>query len=334
MNIEEILESITALPSAVGQQREAQRLHGNRVYIALGPDGRPELFLRGSKSSFGTLLPSRVSEWGSFRTAPSNELLPALVIRTSATESGKRIMAHVAYEAVRVLDQEPSTPNDALARALAPFLRLVMHTLLLSEQEQVGLVGELQFLLELLESCSGLDNMAAALDSWKGPDMALRDFFRDGHAVEVKASSSGTQHDVGMEQLVSASTEERLFLCSVQVRRDSSAPVKLPHIVSRVEAALRDQDLIERFHDYLNRYGTSGYHQSQAGTYLLEPGFFVERATIRRIDSASGILRRSSFVDGGPPSSVSRIRYHLDASSIPLARRVERARLFQALTSG
>ncbi|MHA3793034.1 PD-(D/E)XK motif protein [Sphingomonas sp. YL-JM2C] len=84
---------------------------------------------------------------------------------------------------------EGATDNhDALSRAIRRTMR--WHHLLrggktglLSLEEQRGLLGELQFLKRLID----LIGPRAAIEAWKGPSGASKDFELDGCLVEVKA---------------------------------------------------------------------------------------------------------------------------------------------------
>ena len=84
--------------------------------------------------------------------------------------------------------EQGSDNRDALNRAIRRTLR--WHHLLrggkgglLSLEEQRGLLGELQFLQHLI----GLIGPRAAIEAWKGPIGASKDFELEGCLVEVKA---------------------------------------------------------------------------------------------------------------------------------------------------
>ena len=257
LTIEEIVDLLETLPSASGDMRHASALHGDRAYLARGPGDVPELFLRVDSSSFGEVDNTRAIEWGHYQVTTGSAPLPALVLRTRASADGRRLMAHVAYEVTRLLQQYPSISNALLIERIQPFLRLVSTNALLSPEEQIGLMGELQLLHEILVECDDVGLRTNALISWVGPSAARRDFFTNGIGIEVK-SSSGQRHRVGMDQLLPSDDDDDLYLCSVKVRRDHSAPLRLPEQVGRVEAALLNPPLIEQFHSRLRNYGSLG----------------------------------------------------------------------------
>jgi hypothetical protein len=236
-----------------------------------------------------------------------------------------------------VLYDDPALSNTALVERLRPFLALVLQTALLSERQQTGLMAELLFLHGLLSRVQGNpEGQRRAVSAWVGPTGSRRDFFAEGVAVEVKASASGTQHDVGMAQLLPSDEEleDHVYLGSVRLQRDRSAPLKLPEQVRRVEEALDADAGVQVLREKLAAYGECGYDASLASQYRLEPGYFAEMPKLRRIDASTPILRPSSFLNGQPPEAVSGIRYTLDVSAIAPLTREQEDQVFFALVGG
>lgn len=314
-SVERLVEVIRNVPRATAEVRQAELLVPQRLWIAADSSGRPELFIRGARTSFGTMDFNPLLSWDSYQIADSGEPLPACVVRAASGPPGHRLMAHIAYEAVRLLGESPGLSNLALVEQLRPFLRLGVGQPLLTSEEQTGLVGELQLLAELLQLCSDEHARARALETWVGPQGGLRDFFANGIAIEVKASAD-LRHRVGFEQILPR-PEEALYLASVRVRRDASASLTLPDLVDRTAERL-DDHLVPDFEARLASYGSVGYRTDGSGAYRSASGFFVDAAELRQIDNASPILRRESFSPGHPSPAVSAISYALDVSGIPL----------------
>ena len=89
--------------------------------------------------------------------------------------------------------------KEALARFLLRtrrwhYLLRSGRTMSLSVEEQRGLVGELAFLKELSSSLGA----ESAIDTWKGPYGAAKDFEFMGVAVEVKARRTGSKPLIGI----------------------------------------------------------------------------------------------------------------------------------------
>ncbi len=330
--LEGIVREIATLPVAEGERRLASAVWPDRLYLALGPTGQPELFFRGSRESFEGVAFGRALAWGDYEMAESEAPLPALVVRTAATRNGRRLMAHIAYEARRCLEEDPVIDNVELIHRLRSFLLLALQDQVLSAEEQVGLMGELQLLHEILEEgTTTTAERAEGLSSWCGPEATRRDYYKRAIAVEVKASRSGERHRVGLEQLLRRSGDERLFLCSVRIRRDGSAPLRLARKIEAIEQALGDGELVEILREKLGVYGSCGYRVDDRPLYELEAGFFVERTVMREIGDSTPILRPESFRPGQPPATVGEISYLLDVRGVPAVTRDVRAWVFARL---
>lgn len=330
-SIEELVNQAAALQAADGLDRNALELISDRLYLAISPKREPELFIRGTRESFPSIDGDRILTWGEYRLRGSGTNLPALVVRTAEGSGGQRLIAHVAYEANRLLEANPIMTNAALIEALHPFLRLVVARSLLSPTDQIGLTGELIVLSELLALAVSESQRRAALGGWTGPQGGRRDFYFDGLAsIEVK-SGPGNSFSVGLDQLLPVAGDGDLFLGTVQVRRDGSAPLKLPDVVTRVENLLGLPELVEAFRYKLRRVGELGYNPLLAGEYRLEPGFFVEPVDLRRLHDSNAILRKGSFREGEPPASVSQIHYSLDVSGMPQLSQLEKKAMLTAM---
>lgn len=139
------------------------------------------------------------------------------------------------------------TGADALARAIRRTLR--WHHLLrggrvdlLTTEEQRGLVGELHLLSHLCE----MIGPRAAIEAWKGPEGAVKDFELDGCLIEVKARRGAARPHIQIsseDQL--ADVEGARFFLRVY---DVDAAVKpagmtLTDHVRAVEETFRNADM-------------------------------------------------------------------------------------------
>lgn len=137
----------------------------------------------------------------------------ALVILLREPEQGE-LFATLCRDIVRAAEAA-STSEDALARTIRRALR--WHHLLrggraglLSIEEQRGLVGELHFLQHLCE----VIGPRAAIEAWKGPEGAAKDFELDGCLVEVKARRGAARPyvQISSEDQLADVPGQRLFL--------------------------------------------------------------------------------------------------------------------------
>jgi hypothetical protein len=151
----------------------------------------------------------------------------ALVILLKDGEQ-RELFAGLCEDIVRA-SEAASENQDALVRAIRRTTR--WHHLLrggradlLSLDEQRGLLGELQFLMRLV----GLIGPRAAIEAWRGPAGASKDFELDCILVEVKARRGAARPHVQIssEDQLSDVPGTRLFL-----------------VVSAIDAAIKPNGL-------------------------------------------------------------------------------------------
>ena len=108
---------------------------------------------------------------------------------------------------------------------------------LLSREEQIGLFGEMWFMLLWLMPAVGEE---AAVKCWRGPWGSRHDFEAMGVAVEVKStcSSDGLHIVNGVEQLLAPQSGDLYFL-SLKLREEQSSTHHLPSLVARARELLQ-----------------------------------------------------------------------------------------------
>ena len=190
-DVESLVAEINSLPKSPGQARDAVTLVSERLHLAKASDGSVELFIEGSRESFGRAAVGLALEFGEYQELKESREFSALLIRSSSAEPSVRPMAHVAYEALRGLQAEPDISNENLLGLLAPYLGLVIDRELLSVEQQLGLLGELMFMTEIMNRADEIGVEAGtAIRSWTGWDSASRDFAGVNVAVEAKVTRS------------------------------------------------------------------------------------------------------------------------------------------------
>lgn len=327
--IEEIVESFGRIPPARGNRWNVLELVPNRLHLTRSEDGLFALFLEGDKSSFGPLpaIPA-VQHSDEVIGLPAGRQFSALRLVGSEQANGNRVLAHIAYEICWRLAFEPRPANDELLRAIGWLLVLLgVGTSAMTDERQKGLIGECIFLRMLLLRCQErrLSNLTA-LNAWTGYDNAKRDFYSVGVAVEVKTTASnGRLHQINsMDQLAPQSPDEDVYLFSVGIRQDPTAPRKITQYVADVEALLIDvsgnQDLtaLEYFRSKLSSYGFNWTHKEiyeRMDGFLaphLPPALFREKE-LRR-------LNLSDFVGGRIPETVRSLAYLLEVMAPPMSQ--------------
>ena len=153
--------------------------------------------------------------------------------------------------------------------------------LLMSEERQQGLYGELLFLSECLDS-QGLE----AVSHWAGSEDETHDFYFGSHAVEVKTTSAQAPyfaHISSEYQLDNSDIPGKLFLRFYALRRSYSGGEKLPERIAAIRNRLsEDLSVLQKFNEKLKKYGyfdeaadsyTAGYHQRDLYCFAVECGF-------------------------------------------------------------
>ncbi len=94
-----------------------------------------------------------------------------------------------AFLAEELLRQGVSASLANSFAATEPLIEMMLRRLGLSDNELLGLLGELRFLDVLFTSATDMRERAIALDSWRGHERGARDFFRGNCSVEVKTTT-------------------------------------------------------------------------------------------------------------------------------------------------
>lgn len=153
--------------------------------------------------------------------------------------------------------------------------------LLMSEERQQGLYGELLFLSESLDS-QGLE----AVSHWAGSDDETHDFYFGAHAVEVKTTSTQAPYFASISseyQLDNGDIPGDLFLRFYALRRSRSGGEKLSERIAAIRSRLcEDAAVLRKFDEKLKKYGyfdeaadsyTIGYYQRDHYCFGVENGF-------------------------------------------------------------
>jgi hypothetical protein len=174
----------------------------------------------------------------------------------------------------------------------------------MSEQEVMGLIGELLFLQKYLIPKMGADS---ALDSWTGPEKLHKDFSFDSEWYEVKTVSFG-------KESVKISSAEQLdgdtvgYLCVYELERMSANfnGIRVNQLVKDIISELDSAQQRELFMDKLNLYG---FDFSQEYDQLV---FVVKNYTVYMVDSDNFPRIRKNVL----PDAICKISYEIQLSKI------------------
>ena len=159
----------------------------------------------------------------------------------------------------------------------------------LGPSAEIGLVGELRFLQELLNFGVA---PPVAVDGWRGPLDELHDFVLGAGAIEVKATTASGEFpaNVGSLDQLDDSLVSPLFLAAVRLVLSSSGQT-LPQIVAAVADRLAgDVAVRARFHDLVLHAGVLDAAQHRyvrqfapAGTVIFRVGGEFPRLMRRNV---------------------------------------------------
>jgi hypothetical protein len=328
-SLESIVGWLEGLPLAIGDNWSIHTLVPDRLHLSRAGSGGYAIFIEGPQDSFGSLPPYHGIEYSdSILAFPSRRELRALKLQSADERIGNRVIAHIAYELNRRLDLSPDESGEELMRSVEWILMLLGEgEKILSPERRLGLIGECLLMRTLLRlgRVNGI-GPETVLDRWWGYSPSHRDFSAMGVSIEVKTTVHNTRtHRMGIEQLEPQSGTEMVYLCSLGLKTDPSAPKKLPDFVLDVEAEMLSPATgqpnafaVERFRSDLAKYG---YDSQMADVYRSGPGYLAPHLALELFPERNlGRLRQSSFVGGTPPSSVSAITFDLTVDSSPVAQ--------------
>lgn len=153
--------------------------------------------------------------------------------------------------------------------------------LLMSEERQQGLYGELLFLDECLD-----EQGTVAVLHWAGSEDETHDFYFGPHAVEVKTTSTQAPYFARISseyQLDKNDIPGKLFLRFYALRKSQSNGEKLSERILAIREKLsKDVANLQKFNEKLNKYGyfdevadnyTAGYYERDHYCFAVERDF-------------------------------------------------------------
>jgi len=328
LNIEQIIEKFGTVAPAQGQRWNVEEIVPLRLHLTRSEDGHFGIFLEGNLQSFGTLPPfAELQHSDDVRDLTTDRRFSALKIRCGRELNSSRILAHITYELCWRLTADGAVTNATLIAEVNWLLSLIgKQKMTMLPERQKGLVGECMLLRMLLLRChtQGLD-VQHALNVWAGHEASKRDFYRTGLAIESKATANRTRlhHISSLDQLLPQDEDEEVFLFSVGIRQDATAPKKLTHFIAEIESLLVDpsgNSNIDALCDFRRKVSNYGFDHSLSDLYEREPGFLAPHlspALFRGV--ALRALTASDFVGGRPPETVRSVSYSLEVMAEPLS---------------
>ncbi|GAA1979982.1 hypothetical protein GCM10009817_20820 [Terrabacter lapilli] len=215
------------------------------------------------------------------------------------------VFEHLVADVVERVVSDPTSPGRSCLEAMHEW-RDLMRTAgdAVSREVALGLAGELEALRLL-----GVQDPAAALGSWTGPERSTHDFSASGRRLEVKTTSSVDGQFVrvsNLDQLDPSTAAGGLHLLVVHCAPDDSAPSLDDRIRALVYAGFSRTALIKA----VAKWG-----------YVFESGQRAQRFIVRSLrlwsvdDHFPGL--RASDIPTGRRAAISRVTYELSLAAAP-----------------
>lgn len=185
----------------------------------------------------------------------------------------------LAREIAIKADAKQSRPAARLiSRLFGAWEELLRRRRSLSHDEQLGLWGELWFLLKA-------PNIDRAIASWRGPTGEVIDFVGGGIGVECKTTMRKLEHHFSQNQVERALGDLPIYLLSVWVDRDDVGGRTLNEMIDDVAKVCGDTSALEKLIMQV------GYSREDAVLYnhrwrVLEAPLWFDQASIPRVRAA------------------------------------------------
>ncbi len=176
-----------------------------------------------------------------------------------------------------------------------------------SAEREAGLWAELWFIAHAVD----VDRLVAG---WRGPEGDSTDFFVDGRAVDIKASTTRHQHHVSATQVGAPTGDHPAYLLSVWLKSDPLARWSVAGLVDEIVERTTQPALV------VTKVRRAGFSLSERALFgqrfaiLTEPGWYPT-ASVPRVRSA----------DPG----VSQLRYRIDLGKSPPCAEADARSLWQ-----
>lgn len=226
-------------------------------------------------------------------------------------ESGSiELFADMVVDVAGAMDSVAGENEDFLLRTMLgrvrswqDFMRTGAHAL--SPEAEIGLIGELVFLLSLLET-----NIPAshAVEAWAGPLDGIQDFEIGTGAIEIKAtlSSSGFPAKIGSLEQLDDSFRQPLFVAAARFSQRNSGK-SLPEFVQILRSKIRSDMEAERV--FTEKLRLAGYFDEHSGRYPRR--FSLE--DMRVVEVGDKFPR---LISGNVPDGIRWVMYEIDLDRV------------------
>lgn len=199
----------------------------------------------------------------------------------------------------------------ATKASLDAFRELLAGGAALTEEQKIGLFGELLVLERILNAATP----ETAVSCWRGADAEEHDFDVDEGDVEVKTTTSETRrHWIGSLGQLSPSLGRPLWLVSIQLTAAGMGGASLGELIARIEAKLDANAL----HAFRSKLATLGWRDEYAED--VRRMRYRSSPAVYRVDSAfPALTHRELNTLGLGADKIVQLNYMLDLSNVPIS---------------
>lgn len=178
----------------------------------------------------------------------------------------------------------------------------------MSESDQIGLLGELYVIDELISK-----EISNPIIAWSGPDNAIHDFEFQSVSLEVKTTlKSRHQHIInGLEQLETLNNHP-LLIISILAQKVDNGGLSILEMVNKIRSYLDKYP--DRFEDFNGRLALRGYRPDHE-SYYEKTRFKIQDVRIFHVNNEFPKLTSDSLLAPLSPR-VAEIRYMLDCEGL------------------
>ena len=231
---------------------------------------------------------------------------PYWLVLCREAAGSRELFARMAVDVVRAVSAADEAEEAAVFQLFLSRIRAWQNFMqrpddgLLDRESQIGLIGELITLEEILNH---LPDPVAVVDAWQGPLDGVQDFALGHGAIEVKATTSPTGFPAKISSLEQLDQTVRSPVILAAIRLNTlAAGLTLPGWIDRLRARLGVGPSRAPFE---NRLLQAGYSDGNQDAYTV--AFGSGGAHLMVLDEAFPCLVRSTV-----PAAILRATYEID----------------------
>lgn len=215
----------------------------------------------------------------------------------------------ILYAVADSIQLEKQGFAEATRNALEAFKELLSGEARMSDEQELGLMGELLLLEHIIRNSTARQGVGA----WRGASSEEHDFDFETADIEVKTTSGELRHHwISSVTQLSPTKGRRLWLVSIQLTAAGDGGFSLPEIVNRTAGLLDEDDLLQKFKEKLRKA-----RWSEGASHL-----YTRRVRLRSVPAIFEVNERfpaftsSSLKELNLQGYVLQVKYLIDLSGV------------------